>query len=133
MLTVEDIKKVVRDTDFGFYGLRADDGVCYDVGDIANSSHQLYQDPVYDDDDNLIYPYIEDGPYKGFYDAGELDGTCTIGFDPDDEGFIAKAIDSVKAYFGDCVHILGGDYARVGEDAGELIIKGAEVLALYDR
>lgn len=33
MLTVEDIKEAISDTDFEFYGLRVDDGICYNVGD----------------------------------------------------------------------------------------------------
>lgn len=45
----------------------------------------------FDDDGELIYPYIEDGVNKGLYDARELDGTCTIGFCPDDMSIAPKA------------------------------------------
>ena len=65
--------------------------------------------------------------YKGFYDAGELDGTCVIGFEVDDTS-IAKAIEQMKMYFGDNIHVLGGDYAQVGHDEGELLIRDAQVL-----
>ncbi len=131
MLTVEYIKKAISGTEFEFYGLRVDDGIRYNVGDTANNSHQLFQDPDFDDDGELIYPYIEDGIYSGFYDAGELNGTCAIGFDAEDDASIAKAIEQIKIYFGDCIHILGGDYAEGGNDKGELIISDAEVLGVY--
>lgn len=133
MLTVEDIKKAIGGTEFEFYGIRVDDGIRYNIGDTANNSRQLWQDPDFDEDGELIYPYIEDGIYKGFYDGGELDGTCTIGFDAEDEESIAKAIDMISAYLGDCIHVLGGDYAQDGNDRGELIISNAEVLGVYDK
>ena len=131
-MTVEEIKKAIIGTEYEFYGLRADDGIRYNVGDIANNSHQLYQDPWYNDEDELVYPYIEKGPYEGCYDAGELDGTCTIGFDPDDDASIQNAIDSMKHYCGETVHLLAGDQATSGEDCGEKIIEDAEVLAAFE-
>lgn len=67
------------------------------------------------------------------YDAGEIDGTCVIGFDAEDDASIAKAIEQVKIYFGDCIHVLGGNYAEGGNDMGELIIKDAEVLGAYEK
>lgn len=130
-MTVYDIKKAISDTDFAFYGLRVDEGICYNVGDTANNSHQLFQDPEFDDDGELIYPYVEDGVNRGLYDAGELNGTCAISFNADDNDSIAKAIDRIKIYFGDYIHILGGDYAESGFDMGELIIKDANVLGAY--
>lgn len=133
MLTVEDIKNAISGTDFEFYGIRVDNGIRYDVGDTANNSHQLFQDPDFDEDGELIYPYIEDGIYKGFYDAGELDGTCTIGFDAEDDISIAKVIEQIKLYFGDNIHVLGGDYAEAGNDSRELIISDAEVLGVYGK
>ena len=66
IMTVEDIKKAISGTDYEFYGLRKDEDIRYNVGNVANNSHQLYQDPWYDDDDELVYPYIENGPYAGF-------------------------------------------------------------------
>lgn len=131
MLTVEYIKKAISGTEFEFYGLRVDEGIRYNIGDTASNSHQLFQDPDFDEDGGLIYPYIEDGIYSGFYDAGELNGTCAIGFDAEDDASIAKAIEQIKIYFGDCIHILGGDYAEGGNDRGELIISDAEVLGIY--
>ena len=127
MLTVAEIKKAIENTEFEFYGIRVDE-MKYEVGETANNSHQLFQDPDFDEDGELIYPYIEDGIYKGMYDAGELNGTCTIGFDAEDDDSIQKAIDMVKSYCGDFVHVLGGDYAGGGNDSGEIIISDAEVL-----
>lgn len=133
MLTVEDIKKAISDTDFEFYGIRVDDGIRYNIGDTANNSRQLFQDPDFDEDGELIYPYIDYGIYKGFYDAGELDGTCAIGFDAEDDTSIEKVIGQIKIYFGGNIHVLGGDYAEGGNDSGELIIRDAEVLGVYDK
>lgn len=131
MLTVDEIKKAIENTEYEFYGIRVDE-VKYSVGEAANNSHQLFQDPDFDDDGELIYPYIEDGIYRGFYDAGELDGTCTIGFDPEDDETIEKALDMVKSYIGDFIHVLGGDYAQGGNDNGEIIISDAEVLLVKE-
>lgn len=133
MLTIDDVKNAISGTDYEFFGIRVDDGICYNVGDIANVSHQLWQDPVFDEDGELIYPYIEDGIYKGFYDGGELSGTCAIGFDADDDESIAKAIRQINIYFGDYVHILGGNYAEDGNDNDELIISNASVLGVCDK
>ncbi len=130
-LTVEDIKNTVIDTDFYFYGVRVDGNILYHVGDTANNSRQLFQDPDFDDDGELIYPYIEDGVNKGLYDAGELDGTCAIGFCPDDDMSIAAAIKQLKMYPGDYIHVLGGDCAEGGNDRRELIISNAEVLGVF--
>lgn len=133
MLTVEGIEKAISGTDFEFYGLRVDEGIRYSIGDTANNSRQIFQDPDFDDDGELIYPYIEDGVYAGFYDAGELDGTCTIGFDAEDDASIAKALEQIKMYLGDYIHVLGGDYAEEGNDRGELIIKNAVILGVYEK
>lgn len=133
MLTVENIKKAIEGTDFEFYGIRIDNGIKYNIGDIANNSHQLFQDSFDDENGEPIYPYIEDGIYKGFYDAGELGGTCAIAFDFDDDASIQQAIGQVHIYFGDFIHILGGNYAESGNDRGEIIISDAEVLGVYDK
>ncbi len=114
-ITVEDIKNAVKGTDFDFYGVRVDGSILYHVGDTANNSRQLFQDPDFDDGE-LIYPYIEDGVNKGLYDAGELDGTCTIGFCPDDDIPIAAAIKQLKMYPSDFIHVLGRDYAEGRND-----------------
>lgn len=129
MLTVPDIKRVIGSKEYEFYGIRVDK-VKYIVGDIAHNSHQLLQDPDFDENGELIYPYVGDG----LYDAGELNGTSTIGFQPDDES-IKFALEQINHYhgLGDYVHILGGDYAECGNDTGEIIISNAEVLEVYEK
>lgn len=128
MLTIEDIKKGINRKDFDFYGIRVDEEIHYNIGEIFNNSHQLLQDPVWDDDGELVYPLIEG---EGLYDAGELDGTCVIGFDPDDDDSIAFAIEQIKIYSGNHFHLLGGNDAESGNDTAELIIRNAEVLEVY--
>lgn len=129
-MTVESIMKAVENECFDYFGIRVDSGIRYNVGDIANNSHQLWQDPEYDEDGDLVCPYIEDGIYAGFYDGGELDGTCVIKFDPEDEKSIKAAIKMINTYYGDNIHVLGGDYAESGNDMGEIIIRDAQVLAV---
>lgn len=133
MLTVEQIKNAISDANYWYYGIRIDSGVKYSVGDTANNSRQLFQDPEYDEDGELIYPRIEGGVNEGLYDAGELDGTCVIGFEADDDTSIQTAIGQAKAYMGEYIHILGGDSAEDGNDRGELIIRNAKILGVYDR
>ena len=64
-ITIEDINKLLSDNDC-CYGLRADD-FKYKIGDICHKSHQLFQDPNYDENGELIYPYCENGN-----DIGEI-------------------------------------------------------------
>ena len=42
-MTIEEIKNSITGTNFNFYGIRID-AIKYNVGDIANKSHQLFQD-----------------------------------------------------------------------------------------
>lgn len=131
MLTINNIKNVTIDTDFDFYGIRTDEGIVYKVGDIANNSHELYQDPVFNDEGELVYPYVEDGIYAGLYDAGELDGTCCIAFNPDSDDSITEAITLMRNYYGNHLHIIAGNYACGGNDIGELFIREAKVLGAF--
>ncbi len=131
-MKAEEIKKLLENFDHDVYGVRVD-SISYNIGDIADNSHELFQDPDFGEDGELIYPYIEEGRYKGFYDAGELDGTCTIGFDKEDEGSIKRALDMVKIYQGNFMHILGGYCAEEGNDRGEVIISDAEVLLCFEK
>ena len=109
-----------------FCGIRGDDREL-EVGERFGNSHQLYQDPV----DGA--EYIETGDYAGFYDAGELDGTCvwTIGlhsafYEPDEEN-IRWAIEQAKL-FGEHVYLVRSKCpTKAGEELGELIVEGAYV------
>ena len=112
-MTVNDIQRICEESGCGYFGLRADD-MEYQIGDICNNSHQLFQDP--------------ESPYYGFYDAGELDGTCAVKFSPDDESSIRASLDTVKMYSGKNLYIIAGDSMEYGNDDGEIIIKDAEVI-----
>ena len=138
MLSIESIKKALStlsqdELEDCYFGLRADE-IKYAIGDMANKSHQLFQDPEWVDDnmEELLYPYMEEGPYAGFYDAGELNGTCCISFDPADDASIERAIKTVSCYFGSNVHILCSDSAVSGYDTDEIIIEDAKVIAAFE-
>ena len=128
-MTVNDIQRICEESGCGYFGLRVDD-MEYQIGNICNNSHQLFQDPDFDEDGELIYPAIEDpeSPYYGFYDAGELDGVCSVKFDPDDENSIRAALEIVKMYSGKNLYIITGDSMEYGNDYGEIIVREAEVI-----
>jgi len=131
MLTVEDIKKVVSGTAFEFYGIRVDDGISYNVGDICENSHQWWQDS----DTAEAYGLTDDDYNEDMqcWDSGELDGTCAIEFDANDDMSIQKALDQINMYGGRFIHVLGSDYVEGGNDIGEMIMGGAEVLGTYGK
>lgn len=122
-------------TKFKFYGVRKDTHK-YNVGELAKVSHQLYQDQQIGDFGEELYP-VGEGIYSGYYDAGELGGTCAIGFDieqdeEEDTESIEAALDLVKLYDGRYLTIIGGDYAEEGNDEGECIIEDAEVIGVIE-
>ena len=43
-----DIKNILNEREYCYYGLRAD-SFDYEIGDLTNVSHQLFPDPQYDD------------------------------------------------------------------------------------
>lgn len=129
-MTIEGIKKVIKGTDFEYYGIRVDSKK-YTIGDTCANSHQWWQDS----DVAQAYGLTDDdyGEDMQCWDGGELDGACTIGFDADDDASIARAIEIIGSYFGDYIHILGGDYAEGGNDISELVIRDAEVLGVFEK
>lgn len=131
-MPIHNIQKTCKNSSYEYFGIRADN-IKYQVGDICNNSHQLYQDPKVDENGELIYPYIEDGLYAGFYDAGELNGSCAIRFNPEDENSIQRAFDIVNCYYGDWLHVIAGNMIENGNDDGEIIIRSAEVLFVMKR
>lgn len=133
-MTVNEIQEICEKSRHGYFGLRADD-MDYQVGDICNNSHQLFQDPDFDEFDELIYPEVldENSPYYGFFDAGELNGTCAVGFNEDYEPSIAKALEAIENYFGEYLYIIAGNSIEYGNDENEIIIKDAEVLKKVER
>lgn len=73
----------------------------------------------------LLYPYITEGPYAGFYDAGELDGTCALSVS---ENNVKEMLEVVKNY-GEKIYLIGGNSMEYGNDVDEIIIRNAEVIA----
>lgn len=128
MVDANRIIELMKKTDYEFFGLRKDD-FNYNVGDSCNISHQLFQDPMYDDEDELIYPYCEDGIYQGYYDAGELNGTSAIEIDSEDTlEIINKKIKDMSMYFGNNLYLIAGNNYKYGNDYNEIIISGATVV-----
>lgn len=127
-MTVEEIKRIIEEEAFEHFGIRADD-MEYKVGDICENSHQLFQDPEFDEDGELVYPEVGDpeSPYYGFFDAGELNGTCAIRVN---ENSINEVLEAVKMYSGKHIYLIGGDSIEHGNDDGEIIINDAEVLGV---
>lgn len=129
IMTVQEIQEICKKSDYEYFGLRADNKK-YNISEICENSHQLLQDPDFDEYGGLVFPYITDteSPYHGFYDAGELDGTCAVEFDPEDENSIKVALDIVAMYSGENIYIIAGDYTESGNDEREIIITDAEVI-----
>ena len=127
IMTVEEIRNLINGAEYDYIGVRADSRE-YQVGDIMDYSHQLFQDPQYEDDDctELSYPYISEGEYAGFYDGGELDGTCALEVS---ENNIEETLERVKVY-GKKFYLIAGNTMEYGNDADEIIIRDAEVIAV---
>ena len=120
---MQNIYNIINQQDYFYYGLRVDD-VDYSIGDICCNSHNLFQDPEYDNGGNLIYPK-GGGIYSPWYDAGELDGTCAVMID---DSNMDDALARIDNYFGRNIYLIGGDSAFYGNDNGEIVIKNAIVL-----
>ena len=128
-MTVREIYKICENSGYEYFGVRMD-SLEYQIGDTCNNSHQIFQDPIFNDLGKFEYPAVEDpeSPYYGYYDAGELGGTCAIKFNPDDESSIIRALETVKMYSGKNLYIIAGDSMWYGNDDGEIIIQNAEVI-----
>ena len=116
-MTIEEIRNIIEEAEYGYIGIRADSRD-YQIGDVMDNSHQLFQDPQYND--------IYEGPYAGFYDAGELNGTCALSVS---ENNIEKMLEAVKNY-GEKIYLIGGNSMEYGNDEDEIIIRNAEVIAV---
>jgi len=125
---VNKIINIMQNSEYEFFGLRKDD-FNYNIGDICNNSHDLFQDPIYDDDGELLYSYCENGIYKGYYDAGELNGTSAVEILADESEInIIKKIDKMSMYLGDHLYLIAGNDFTHGNDNGEIIINDANVV-----
>lgn len=120
------IEKILTEETYEVFGLRKDDKR-YEIGDVVNNSHQLFQDPQYDADGELAYNLVTDGIYRGFYDAGELNGVCSVKVD---KNGIKEALESINNYSGKYLYLIAGDKYEYGNDAGEVVIEEAEVVAI---
>lgn len=111
------------------FGIRWDNAKYY-KGDKLPNSHELFQDQCYDEDDNPIYPEGT-GYYEGYYDAGELSGTCAIYIDYHDslEKIKKKIEDSLDyCYKKDSnFYLIQGLSGEGGLDIDEIIISEAFV------
>ena len=125
-MTVEEIRELISKSEYDCIGIRTDSRE-YQAGEVVDNSHQLFQDPQYNDTYTaLLYPYISEGPYAGFYDAGELNGACALEVS---ENNIEEMLKKVKSY-GNKYYLIGGDSMEYGYDADEIIIRDAEVIAV---
>lgn len=125
-MTIEEIRDLINEAEYEYIGIRADERD-YQIGEIMDNSHQLFADPQYNDDyTELLYPYISEGVYAGFYDAGELNGTCALGIT---ENNIEEMFKRVMSY-GNKYYLIGGNSMEYGYDEDEIIIKNAEVIAV---
>lgn len=131
---LEEIRNIITTAGYDDYGFRIENYV-YKIGDCTHNSHQLYQDPHWINDE-LLYPYMEEGPYEGYYDAGELDGTCAIkvgAYLPEettDKEILYSLGETVK-YDGEYLYLIGGNNSQDGNDELEIIIEDAIVLGKY--
>jgi hypothetical protein len=125
-MTIEEIRNLISEAEYDYIGIRADSRD-YQIGEVMENSHQLFQDPQYADSEctELLYPYITEGPYAGFYDAGELDGTCALSVS---ENNVKEMLEVVKNY-GEKIYLIGGNSMEYGNDVDEIIIRNAEVIA----
>ena len=126
-MTVEEIRNLISEAEYDYIGIRADSRD-YQIGEVMDKSHQLFQDPQYTDFEctELLYPYISEGPYAGFFDGGELDGTCALAIS---EYNIEEMLEAVKNY-GKKFYLIGGKTIEYGNDEDEIIIRNAEVIAV---
>lgn len=111
------------------FGIRYDDRMLVPE-EIFPNSHELFQDNLYDEEGNPVYPEGE-GPYSGYYDAGELAGTSTIGisdYGEINEESLKKALSS--PYWGKYVYLVAGQLEGDGSDVGEHLLSNAKVLCV---
>lgn len=119
-MTIEEIKTLIKKSEYEVYGIRVDDNVKYNVGDTCYKSHQWWQDEPYEDCD---LEYNED---MSCWDGGELPGTCALLVT---EKNVEKILKQSEMYIGDYVTLIAGNVYELGNDIGEIIIENAIVLA----
>lgn len=104
------VEELILDGEYSYYGIRIDDND-YEIGDTCENSH------VWD---------------NGDWTDEELDGACAIAL-PEQIPVTARELDKVvelaSVYSGKHIYIIGGDSKDYGEDAGEIIIRDAAIVA----
>lgn len=108
-MTAAEIKNLVEFGEYEYIGIRVEDGVEYQIGEMANVSRVWVDNEVTDE---------------------TLDGTSCIGFRANaTEEEIEEALEAADIYYGDQVYLIAGNEMTFGEDDGEYIIKDAIVIA----
>ena len=119
-MTAEQVKKIIDDGKYDFYGIRSDETIAYNIGDTCFESHQWWQD----EPENGDMEYNED---MQCWDGGELPGTCAL--EVSSNSNIAEILDySRRCYGGKYITLIAGNRAEYGNDDGEIIIANATVL-----
>mgnify|MGYP000851674368 CR=1 FL=1 len=125
---INKIIETMQNSEYEYFGLRKDN-FNYEVGDICNKSHELFQDPIYNENYELVYPYCKKGIYKGYYDAGELNGTSAIRVSTDDtENDIVKMVEEMSIYAGNNLYLIAGNSFEDGTDNSEIIMEDARII-----
>ena len=109
-MNAQKILSAIESGSHEYYGIRIEDGVEYKIGDPANKSR------IWDD---------------GNPTENTLNGTSCIGlsFSASLED-VERAIKTAGIYYGTNVYLIAGNSMEFGEDAGEYIIQGAEVVEI---
>lgn len=100
----EQIEQIMAQGEYEFYGLRIDEGVLAEVGEVARRSRVWADGDLTDQ---------------------MLDGTSTLAVD---KGGAQSVLDALAIYHGDQISLLGSYYRAWGEDDGEVIMRDAVVL-----
>ena len=125
-MTVEEIRKMIKDSDYEYYGVRGD-AHGYKAGERHAESHNWFQDEVDDENGEPVYPWDDE---MKLWDGGELNGTCAwrITEDSTDEE-IKEAIAAAEGY-AESIYLIAGDAEEDGYEYGEVIIINAKVIGI---
>lgn len=120
-MTAKEILKVIEESgkNYTMFGVRADNRE-FEIGDELPCSHNMIDD-LYDEETGM-YPL--------------LDGTCAIGFgqlwfdgEDDDIETVNAALEACHKYCTDRMYLVVGSGYQYGDDAGEIVIENAVVVA----
>lgn len=111
MASTKDIRKALSEIDldglefeYGCIGIRVqEESYGLRVGDVMEHNSRVWID--------------------GEETEEELDGVCAIS---------VSCLDVADEYYGSCILVLGSNRYTYGEDAGEIVMRDAKVLAIID-